>query len=288
MSRYIYLLFFITIFSVSGCGEKIKAAKEEAIPVRAEKVALRDIQTTLDYSGNIKAQEEAAVYPKVSGKILEKVKEEGAVVEKGDIVAYIDRDEVGFKFEKAPVESPLTGIIGRVYVDIGSSVSPATPIALVVYMDNVKISLDIPEKYLSKIMLGQSAEINVDAYPAETFKGEISKISPVVDQDTRTAPIEINIKNKEHKLKSGMFARVSLVIDERKSVPAILKEAIIGREPDTYVYTVREGKAFLKKVSLGLRQDQYVEVKEGLGQGEEVVVMGQQRLKDAVSVKTEE
>lgn len=288
MIRCLYMFFFIIVFSVCGCGEKTRIAEEEAVPVRVEKVVLKDIQRTLDYSGDIRAQEEAAVYPKVSGKILEKLKEEGSVVEKGDTVAYVDRDEVGFKFEKAPVESPLSGIIGRVYVDIGSSVTPQTPVALVVRMDNVKIDFNIPEKYLSEIMLGQIARVSVDAYAGEIFKGEVSKISPVLDMDTRTAPAEIAINNNKHKLKSGMFARVSLIIEEEKSVPVILKEAIIGREPDTYVFTVRDGKAFLKKVSLGLRQNEYLEVKEGLEPGDQVVVMGQQRLKDGVSVKMEQ
>ena len=129
--------FCLVIFGLlsAGCGasnvEKSAAAKE-AVPVRVIKVERKALQNILDYVGNVKAQEEAFVYPKVSGKIIEKLKEEGSRVSKGETLVYIDRDEVGFQFEKAPVESPLTGIVGRVNVDIGTSVTPQTAVALVV------------------------------------------------------------------------------------------------------------------------------------------------------------
>jgi len=273
---------------LTGCARKQGASgKEEVIPVKVIRVELRDIQKTLDYVGDIKAQDEAIVYPKVNGKIIEKVQDEGASVNKGDIIAYVDRDEIGYQFEKAPVESPLTGIIGRVYVDKGTSVNPQTPVALVVDMDNVKVDLDIPEEYLSKIILGQSAEISLQAYPGEKFIGTASKISPVLDLETRTAPLEIIIPNSDHRLKSGMFAKVRLILLEHKNVPVILKESVMGKEPNLFVYAAEDNKAILKKVTLGIRQGPYFEVQEGLKEGDLVVIMGQQRLKDKAQVSVE-
>jgi multidrug resistance efflux pump len=122
------------------------------------------------------------------------VKEDGSPIKIGEVIAYIDRDEVGLKFEKAPVESPLSGTVGRIYVDIGSSVTAQTAIAYVVSMDNVKTNLNIPEIYLPKINVGQAAEVFIDAYPDEKFIGIVTKVSPVVDLDTRTAPVEITIE----------------------------------------------------------------------------------------------
>jgi multidrug efflux pump subunit AcrA (membrane-fusion protein) len=110
----------------------------------------------------------------------------------------------------------------------------------------------------------------------------------MVDVETRTAPIEIILDNPEHRLKSGMFANVSLVIEQKKSVPVILKEAVLGKEPNLYVYAVEGGKAVSKNISLGIRHGQYYEVKEGLKEGDLAVVMGQQRLYDGAQVKAEE
>ncbi|MHB8155618.1 MAG: efflux RND transporter periplasmic adaptor subunit, partial [Candidatus Omnitrophota bacterium] len=258
-----------------------------AIPVKVDQVKLQELYESLDYTGDIKAQDEAVIYPKVSGKIIEKVKEDGALINKGEAICYIDRDEVGLKFQKAPVESTLTGILGRVYVDIGENVTVSTPIAFVVSVDKVKIALDIPEKYLPKITLGQQARISVDSWEDEKFIGSVTKISPVIDLSTRTAPVEITIVNKEYRLKSGMFAKVQLVIEARKNVPVILREAIMGRDPDNYVFVVEEKKAVLRKISLGIRQGPYFEVRQGLKDGDLVVVMGQQLLSDGASVEPE-
>jgi HlyD family secretion protein len=282
------MLFFVSL-SLTGCQNKSRLVSEkEVIPVRVNKVELQSIKNTLDYVDDIKAQDEAIIYPKVNGKIIEKIKEEGDRVRRGDVVAYIDRDEVGFKFEKAPVESPLTGIIGRTYVDKGTSVTPQTPIALVVDMDKVKIDIDITEENIPKIVLGQEAEVTLQAYPGEKFTGVVSKISPVLDLDTRTAPIEIVIPNPDHRLKSGMFARVQLIMEEHKNVPVIIKEAIMGRGNDIYVYLIKESKAYQKDVRLGIRQGAYYEVTDGLQDGDLVVVMGQQKLYNGVAVMVEE
>jgi multidrug efflux pump subunit AcrA (membrane-fusion protein) len=277
------------VILLAGCEEKkpVKNKGAEIVPVKAIQVELRDAYRTLEYVGNIKAQDEVMVYPKVSGKIIEKIKEEGKFVEKGEAIAYIDRDEVGLKFEKAPVESPLKGVIGRVYVDIGSSVAPQSPVALVVNMDSVKIDLNIPEKHIPLISLDQQADVYVDAYQGERFTGKVTKISPVLDLETRSAPITITIENKDHQLKSGMFAKVFLLVEEHKAVPIVLKEAIMGKSPNFYVYVVINGKAFLRDVKLGMRQNEYFEITEGLKQGDLVVIMGQQRLRDGIEVRVE-
>jgi multidrug efflux pump subunit AcrA (membrane-fusion protein) len=294
MSKFKTVLLLL-IFFISGCGLiKLEGRKPrvekaaEVIPVKVSRIKFKNLEETLDYIGNIKANEEAVVYPKVSGKIIEKVKEDGALVKKGEAIAYIDRDEVGLKFEKAPVESTLSGVVGRFIVDIGVNVTPLTPIAFVVDMDKIKINLDVPEKYLPKISLGQEAKISVDAYPDEEFVGKITKISPVVDLSTRTAPVEITLDNPQHKLQSGMYARVQLVVETHKDVPVILKEAIIGKEPNNYVFVIENKKAVLRNISLGIRQGPYYEIKTGLKEGDLVVTMGQQRLYEGVEVLVEE
>lgn len=283
------LHFTFLILNFVGCQPREEKTKvQEVIPVKVSQVKLSKLAETLDYIGNIKAQDEAIVYPKVSGKIMEKVKLDGSPINKGEAIVYIDRDEVGVKFERAPVESPLSGVVGRVYVDIGQNVDTTKPVALVVDMDRVRIDLDIPEKYLPEISLEQKARITVDAYPEEEFSGVVTKISPVVDLATRSTPIEITVDNPHHRLKSGMFAKVKLILKEHKNVPVILKEAIMGREPNLYVYVIENKKAILRKIALGIHEGPYYEVREGLKAGDLVVIMGQQRLYEAVRVEPEE
>ena len=104
MKSRILIILIMAGFLSAGC-QKNDAAKTDlpqAVPVKAVQVELKDISKTLEYIGSIKANEEANVYPKVTGKIIEKVKEDGMTVEKGDTIAYVDRDEIGLKYENAP------------------------------------------------------------------------------------------------------------------------------------------------------------------------------------------
>lgn len=282
----ITLILIILFLSRISCEKKM--LRDYAAPVKVMRVEQRDMDVTLDYVGNIKGQDEVLVYPKVGGKILEKVKEENSAITKGEVMLYIDRDEVGYQFEKAPVESPITGIVGRIFVDIGTNVTPETPVALVVNTDTVKIALDIPQKYLPKVFLNQEAKITVDAYPDVEFTGLVTKISPVVDITTRSSPIEIRLDNQDYKLRSGMFAKVRLVIETHQDVPVVLKEALMGRDPDYYVFIVDGKKAILKNVKVGARYEAYFEVTEGLKENDLVVIMGQQKLRDGAAVEYEE
>lgn len=281
------ILTFI-ILGLCGCGQEAKKTAAEAVPVRCQRVEARNIKRTLDYAASLKAEDQASVYPKVTGKIIEKLKDDGSFVNKGETIAYIDRDEIGFKFEKAPLDSPLKGILGMVTIDRGDSVSPLAPVAEVVSIDNIRASLDIPEKYLPNVALNQLAEISVDAFPEQTFPGKVTKVSPMVDLVTRTAPIDIFISNPGHKLKPGMFARVKLVLEEKQNVRLVAREALVGKAPQISVYVVNGNVAHQRAVTPGIREAGRVEIVSGLEAGELVVVMGQQRLRDGAAVVVEE
>jgi len=270
-----------------GCAKKVPT-KDEAtkIPVSVIQVKKGSLRETLFYVGDIKADDEAIVYPKVTGKIVEKLVKEGDLVKKGDVLAYIDRDEVGFEFEKAPVESPIDGVVGKVHVDIGTSVSPQVPVGLVVNMDVVEVEVNVVERDLPKIKEGQMAQVEVDAYPNEIFEGMVERVTPVVDLVSRTASVEIEIPNKDYRLKPGMFARIKILIKEREDVLIITRDAIILEDSSNYVFVVKDGdKVQRQKIEIGLHEDNEFEVIKGLGEGEVVVTMGNARLKNGDTVK---
>ena len=262
-------------------------AANAPVPVRLALVRTGDMREILMYTANIKALDEAVVYSRVPGKISEKRVEEGAAIRKGEAIALVDRDEVGMKFEPAPIEAPLSGLVGRIYVDLGTAVTPQTPVALVVNIAQVRAKLDIPEKYLSLLGTQLQAEVSVDAWPDHVFTGRVSKISPVVDQDTRTAPIEIMVGNPGARLKPGMFARVQIVLKENRAVTIVPREALMGRDEGMTAYVVRDKTARLLAVKTGIRKGSELEVLEGLSPGDMVVVMGQQRLRDGATVLVE-
>ena len=276
-----------------GKGEReVVAEGVKAVPVKVDVVKKGNIQEWLSFTGDIKAQDQILVYPKVAGKLIENRVQEGDRVKKGEVIAIVDRDITGLKFEPAEVTSPIGGIVGTVFLDKGSGVNPpkpspsmGTPIALIVSMDKVKVKINIIERDLPRVKVGQKAEIRVDAYPGELFVGRLAKLSPVVDPLSRTAAAEISIRNPDHRLKPGFFARVRLLMAEHKDVLLIPRDCLLGRGEKRYVFVVNGGRAVRKDVKLGASQGDQVEVIAGLDEGETIVTIGQQMLKDGSEVK---
>jgi len=262
----------------------------EKVTVKVAQVKKADLNLILSYVGNIKAKDETYAFSKVTGKLVEYAVNEGDKIEKGGIIAFVDRDETGLKYELAKVESPISGIVGRTLLDKGASILPSasiiqgTPLAIIVNMDEMIVKLNIPEADIPSLKKGLKAMLQVDAYPEEPFIGEVSKVSEVVDPQTRTLPIEINIPNPGHKLKSGMFARIKIIAAQLKGVLVLHQDAIIQEMGEKFAFLVKNNIADKRKVILGKRDDGKIEILEGIREGDEVIVFGQQGLKDGASV----
>jgi len=255
------------------------------IVVKVMPVKKEDFTLTLDYVGSLKAKDEASVFSKVTGKLLEYVVNEGDSVQKGQTVASIDRDETGLKFELAKVESPISGVVGRILLDRGTNIAPNTTVlAIIVDMDAMIVRLNIPEQDIPYMKRDLKAIIKVDAYPDEEFQGQVSRVSEIVDPQTRTLPIEISIPNKEHRLKSGMFARIKIIAATLKDVLVLNQDTIVQELGEKFVFVVENNIANKQKVQIGRRDNGKLEVLDGIREGETIIVFGQQGLKDGTSV----
>ncbi len=168
-SRFILSLFLIMF--LYSCKKEISVANnlERVFYVGVEKVQRMNLKEEIVVVGTLKAKEEAVLYPRVGGKLIENLVKEGDFVKKDDPVALVRRDEVGAVYEPSPVPSTIDGYIGRVYQDVGCDVNQMTPIALVVDQSVMRVQMDIPEKYLSKILKGQTLYFTVDSYPSKNF-----------------------------------------------------------------------------------------------------------------------
>lgn len=191
--------------------------------------------------------------------------------------------------EDATLESPLSGIVSRKFVDEGAFVGPSTPLFRIVDIDQVEMTGGVAGRHYPQLEVGQTkAEVQVDAYPGETFSGAVTRVRPELDPMTRTAAVTIRVPNEEHRLKPGMFARIRLVLDERKEVLRVPDEALLSSEGPPQVFVVNNGKVALRTLRLGLKEGAFNEVLEGLRPGEEVVVRGHALLREDMTVETEE
>lgn len=266
--------------------------KEDIPPVQIEVVKNSLLTELLNLTGDVRGIEEIDIFPKVSGKLVEMKVREGDRIKEEQILAIIDRDVEGVKFEPAEVTSPVEGIVGRVYLDKGARVNPPEPgpgmgtaLLRIVNMDTVKAVVYVIEKELSKIRLHQKANVSVDAYPDQIFSGKITLISPTINLMTRTASVEITIPNRNHKLKPGMFAQVEIIIRKKDDAVLIPAYAVLEQGDTKKVFTVVSGKAMLKLVEVGIDQGDLVEVKSGLGVGDTLIVAGHHRISSGDSVR---
>ncbi len=287
MKKYLTCLLVIAAcLIVAGCGKKKEAVQEKIVPVvKVVDAQLRNLNETLFFVGDVKAQDEATVFSKVTGKLIENKVKEGDQVKKGDVIAMIDRDETGFKFEPSPVDSPLSGTVGRVFLDKGANVLMVTPVAFVVDMSAVEVHLDVVERYVPQISEGQKAFVHVDAFPGKNFEGTVTKVSPVVDLQSRTAAVEITIPNQDRSLLSGMFAKIKLITREHKDVCAVPAEAVVREGDVDYLFVVDGGRVRKTKVHCGVREGDYIEIADGVESGRQIVVWGQHGLENEQDVE---
>lgn len=285
--RPILVLIGLITAGLAGCGREKNREEFKGVTVSVEVVrAKRDtIKETLSLVGDITAEDEAAVCPKVTGKVIEKLVKEGDVVKKRDPILIVDRDEVGFKFEKAPVEAPIDGVVGKIYVDKGANVSPAIPVAVLVNMDRVKVRTEVAEQDLPRLAESQEAEVQVDAYPEEVFSGRVSEISPMVDPVTRKASVQVIIDNPDHRLKPGMFARVEIVLEKHENTLVIPRKAVVKQDGKELVFVIDRSVARAKQVKKGLSDEQRLEIIDGLDEEDLVIVQGNYGLEDGVKVE---
>lgn len=196
--------------------------------------------------------------------------------------AALNLAEINMK--EAFLVSPVAGVLVRKYVDPGNLVGPGRPVLRIAVMDPVRVSAEIGERNLGSLAGGSvPAEITVDAIPGRIFAGAAVLKRPDVNRMSRTISVEMELPNPGGLLKPGMFARVRLVLDEKKGVLAAPESAIV-RNGGECVFVVEGGKAVRREVKLGLSDGLVSEILSGIQPGEKIVISGAQAISDGEAV----
>lgn len=260
-------------------------ASQGATAVRtvvAENQTLTDFVST---NGEIETQKSIEVFPSIGGKVIEMRVSLGSSVKQGDVIAYIDPSEPGSYYANSPVTAPISGSIITSPVKVGQKVSVNSVITKIGDINNLQITAKVPERYVGDIAIGQKAEITLQAYGEEKFIASVVRISPVVDPSTRTKEIILNFDKNYEQVNAGMFARVKLFTVDYSGYPVIQQDAFVENGDDYYLYVVRDDSTVTKrKVVRGKNIDGYYQVKEGLDNGDVVVLEGMLSLYEGARV----
>ena len=196
--------------------------------------------------------------------------------------------ELGIQQEQTRIYSPLDGFVGTRYLEPGALVSPSLSILSVLEVDRVKTIVPVVETAIQRVRIGLTAEIAVDAYPDRIYEGTVTRITPFLNPETRSADVEIEIANPDNTLKPGMFARVKIDSKISRDALSIPRSALLTRGSQKGVFLLTEDMATVFQIiEIGQIKGNVVEVTKGLEEGVEVVNAGASNLNEGDRVRTQ-
>lgn len=200
-------------------------------------------------------------------------------------VARARRDQLRIELARAAIRSPLDGSVAARLVDVGSYVRPGTVVFRLVADDPLKFRGEIPEREVPALAAGQSVRISVDAFPGETFTGQVSRVGAASDPTARALAFEALVPNTDRRLRPGFFGHGEVVVRRDERALAVPRAALSTFAGVTKLFVVEDGVAHEREVTLGVDLgDGWVEVAQGVGRGSQVATSGLSRLADGTPV----
>jgi RND family efflux transporter MFP subunit len=192
-----------------------------------------------------------------------------------------------FAMEELRITTPIQGVVAERNVEIGDLAKPEDVLIRIVDLRKIQTVVHVVERDYHQIKNGQTATIRVDAVPDRSFDGIVVRKSPVLDADTRTGRVIIEVKNdKAFSLKPGMHARVVIVSRKKQAANVIPDTALHERDGRQYVF-VAEGnppKARQREVFTGIQDGDAIEVLSGLKPVTQVITLGSRLIKEGAAI----
>jgi membrane fusion protein (multidrug efflux system) len=202
-------------------------------------------------------------------------------------------DQYAALIARKTIRAAFDGIAGIRQVNLGQYLKEGDAIVALQAFDPIYVNFSLPQQDLSKLGVGMKVELQVDAFVSQVFSGKITAINSMVDQATRNVQVQATLPNGDYKLRPGMFAKVSVVVNESKSVVAIPATAVHYAPYGNSIFIVSEMKDQQGKTYKGVREQfvkvgqtrgDLVAVDSGLNPGEEIVTSGVFRLRNAAPI----
>lgn len=291
--RLCYTAGAMVLLGIVACLPKRKMemppVEKTVYPVQLETVQKSDLQEYLLLSGNVKADNTISVFPDMAGKLVNVPVTLGSYVKKGQVIAEVDPSVPGSVYAKSPVYAPIEGYITSLPLTPGTTVSTSTEIARIGNIKNLQIESKVPEGKIGVLKNNLTAEISLEAYRNETFPAHIFRISPIVDETSRTKEVYFLFDTNDSRINAGMYVRIKLNTILHKNIISVPSDCIIAESGKKYVYVASENDEKLavekREIEEGVTVDARTEIIAGLNENEEIVVSGMQVLSDGAEVR---
>jgi len=187
------------------------------------------------------------------------------------------------------LEAPISGIVARRSIEVGATVSAGQPVYTIVALDPVRVRVGVPEADVGHITEGAAATVRIPALDT-SFAGRVSLIGVAADPATRSYTVEIAVPNPARRLRAGMVAEATIKTRESTSAMMVPASAVLhdgGVNGTTIVYVLDRDatRVHTRRVTTGAARGDSLEITSGVATGEQIVVAGQQRLRDGTRVQ---
>ncbi len=189
------------------------------------------------------------------------------------------------KVEYTEVRAPISGIVTSRQIELGQRIAANQALFTIADFEPLRARIHVPEKNIMRVFVGQAARITADAVPGKEFAGKVTMISPVVDPANGTVKVTIDIDGAQNWLKPGMFASIYITTEKHENTLLIPKKAILLESENEQVYLMQEGRAHKVALQVGFSSSDIVEVLQGLEEGQRVVTIGQDGLREGLPIK---
>ena len=189
------------------------------------------------------------------------------------------------KLNNANVVTPRSGVITKRFMQAGTFARAGSALVTVADTSTLLAKATVGESQVGSLTVGSNVAVHVDALAGQTFEGVITRISPMAALPARTFTAEISIPNDKAMLKAGMFAKVEVPTQVHTGVLAVPETALVMREDQKTVYVVgADNKVQQRVLTVGFVDGGWVEVLDGVQEGETIVTAGQNKLRDGVEI----
>ena len=189
------------------------------------------------------------------------------------------------ELEHATIHAPFSGVITERHVQIGARVAPGSKLFALIKLDDMIARVFVPGQYLMAIGSDQKAVITSDFLQDRSFQGWVKRISPVVDPKSGTFKVTVGLRDRWEFLRPGIFVNVQIITDTHAEAVLVPKQAIIYDGGDKYVFVVEDSTASKVKLEAGYENSEFIEAMVDIESGMQVIVVGQNGLKDKAKVK---
>lgn len=201
-------------------------------------------------------------------------KEEILAATKGLTQAEIRVKTAKMNLEKTKIKAPFSGLIHDIKVSPQEHVTSGRDLFTLVNIDRIRVHAKVLESEIGKMKVGREVDLKFSAYPGRIFKGEVKAISPVINPQDKTCNVIIGVANPEEEIKPGMHVEVEIAAEIHKDKLLIPQDAVLVRSGRKLAFVVEEGLAKWRYIDVGLENEDYVEVLDGIKEGEPVIIEG--------------